>query len=395
MKRIMSNSLPAIVVIACDRALSLRRLLRSLSRVRFKAYPDLVISIDGAGNREVLATAEEFDWPGKKRIIAHSKRLGLKSHIMSCADLSQDYGATILLEDDLVTAPGLYEYALAALDFFWNSPVVAGISLHSYSYNESAGLPFTTLAPGNGNYFAQLPSSWGQLWTAEQWQLFRAWMDKGVEFDDRHLPPNVRAWPESSWKKEFLRYMIDRDRYFVYPGTSFTANCGEAGANVTAKSPKWVPPMTPHPMSFAFCPFEKSALLYDPCLEIMPAILQAANSRLRKYDFQVDLYGVKYGELDSDALVLTTLPAAAKMESFGLELKPPELNVMLDIEGAGMHLCQAKDISTQQISPAILHYYYPVDEWNLPALTPPLREQIRSRLDYSVKRLTTHKKRGK
>ena len=378
---------PTLVVTAYNRPNSLRRLLRSLDRVRYEKCPRLVISIDYSGSNEALSVAEGHEWKGEKTIIQHPERLGLKKHIMTCGELAVEYGAVILLEDDLVAAPGLFEYATAACEFFGGTPAVAGISLHNYCYNESSTLPFYSLAPDNSNYFAQLPSSWGEMWTARQWQTFKDWLDARPDFDDARLPANVRDWPETSWKKEFLRYMIDTDGYFVYPGVSFTANCGEAGENVGLKSTKWVPKMISSPVSFEFQDFSESAYVYDSHLQLLPSLFRDMNERLSGYDFCVDLGGRKIRELHPDAMVLTTLPASPVLESWALELRPPELNVLLDIEGEGIHLCRNRDILSYQLPPSLYRYYYPVDEWNLPAIMPPLREQLVSRIGYYFRKL--------
>mgnify|MGYP006299608007 FL=1 len=101
----------------------------------------------------------------------------------------------------------------------------------------------------------------------------------------------------------------------------------------------------------------------------------------------MDLYGCKVRELSRDAIVLTTLPARRVVESWALELRPPELNVLLNIAGEGIHLCRVRDIISYQLPLSLYRYYYPVDEWNLPAIMPPLRQQLAARIGHYLRKL--------
>src|SRR5574344_1345043 len=96
-----------IVVVAYNRLESLKRILASLSRGEYPREPvELIISIDRGDNQEVLQYADAFPWPhGEKRVIYRPENLGLKRHILTCGDLTQDHDGIILLEDDLVVSP--------------------------------------------------------------------------------------------------------------------------------------------------------------------------------------------------------------------------------------------------------------------------------------------------
>src|SRR6185295_10157403 len=137
-------------------------------------------------------------------------RLGLKEHILRCGDLSQTYGAVIVLEDDLYVSPEFYQYALATIAYYQNDPQIAGISLYCHRFNETAHLGFRAIEDGSDCFFLQVASSWGQCWTANQWLAFRKWYDQhvGDEIGAEHLPKDVLGWPATSWKKEFIRYLV-------------------------------------------------------------------------------------------------------------------------------------------------------------------------------------------
>src|SRR6188768_3670403 len=91
---------PAIVVSAYNREQSLLRLLSSLEQGEYpNSRVTLVISIDKGDNKDVIQAAEAFKWRhGEKRIIQHQQHLGLREHILSCGDLTKEYGNIILFE---------------------------------------------------------------------------------------------------------------------------------------------------------------------------------------------------------------------------------------------------------------------------------------------------------
>jgi glycosyltransferase involved in cell wall biosynthesis len=204
---------PAIVIAAYNRPHSLSRLL---SMVLTAEYPDaggvsLVISIDGGGADEVIRIANEFEWLfGDKEVIAHSKNLGLREHILCCGDLSQKYGAIIMLEDDIVVSPAFYQYASELGGFYYDDAQVAQVSLYAYEYGELSLERFHPLNIGYDVFFMQWASSWGQLWTDRQWHAFREWYvgHSGDLVKKPKLPEYVRGWPASSWKNTILHICV-------------------------------------------------------------------------------------------------------------------------------------------------------------------------------------------
>jgi hypothetical protein len=75
----------------------------------------------------------------------------------------------VVLEDDLVVDRYYYLYASCALQHYRCDDRVAGIALYAPEYNEYASLPFAPMANGYSTYPMQMPCSWGQCWTREQW----------------------------------------------------------------------------------------------------------------------------------------------------------------------------------------------------------------------------------
>ena len=87
----------AIVVVAYNRANSLKRILKFISK---GFYPEgnipLIISIDKGNNNDVIKIANDFEWThGDKQVICHEVNLGLRAHIIECASRSREYGSVI------------------------------------------------------------------------------------------------------------------------------------------------------------------------------------------------------------------------------------------------------------------------------------------------------------
>ena len=123
----------AVVVVGYNRPDSMRRILNSLAKAVYqeKDIP-LVISIDHSGIEEVAQVAREFQWNyGSKEVICHKERLGLRKHIISCGDLTEKYGAVMILEDDLYVSPDYYNYAMSTLKKYGEHPKIAGIGLNT------------------------------------------------------------------------------------------------------------------------------------------------------------------------------------------------------------------------------------------------------------------------
>lgn len=341
----MNANLPTIIAIGYSRPDSLARLLGSL---RAAHYPPgnvrLVISLDNSGVDTPRKVAEAFDWPfGEKRIIAHEQRLGLRNHVLSCGDLTEEYGEVIVLEDDLFVSPHFYEYSARALAFYADDPLVAGISLYGQQYNQTAELPFLPVDNGNADvYFMQLAASWGQAWSRTHWIGFRHWLEQnGTDIsaiDD--IPDSIRAWPESSWLKLHNAYIISLDKFFVYPYRSLTTNFGDPGHHFHIASPRFQVPLQQRSIDYRFISLPDSLAVYDAYHELLPSSIKKQNPRLAGHDFVVNLYGAKTCR---SGLQLTRTTQKGLM-NFRLSMKPMELAVMHDLEGEGIALIDSADL---------------------------------------------------
>ncbi len=206
-------SAPAIVVIAYNRTKPLLRLLNSIENAYYppQISPELVISIDKSDSDEVCDLAEGFSYThGRKTVIKRTERMGLREHVIACGGLTDEYGSIIVLEDDLLVAPGFYEYARAALSFSEDDDRIGSVSLYNHLLNVHVRESFRALDDGYDNWYLQIASSWGQAYTKKQWQQFKSWYEDNKDRDlkDPSVPANVTGWSERSWLKYHIVYLI-------------------------------------------------------------------------------------------------------------------------------------------------------------------------------------------
>ncbi len=339
---------PVIVVVAYNRVKSIRRLLTSLEIAKYGEFDGqikLIISIDYSGSDKVLKEVKQFKWThGDLQIIEHKENLGLRKHILKCGDLVTLHDSIILLEDDLFVAPSFYKYAVSALTYYEEDESVGGISLYSHLYNESAGLRFIPMEDDCDIYFLQITSSWGQAWSKSQWVDFRNWYDEGqVVSKEDCLPNDVILWPDSSWKKFFIKYLVQKNKYFVYPKISFSTNFGDAGTHQTDNNLYQVP-LFMGKKNLSFKKINQSISVYDSFCELLPSVYKKLNADLKNYDFESDLYGVKeINKINSD-FILTSRKSkfGTVIKSFDLKMKPMELNIKYNIDGNFFNLIKLR-----------------------------------------------------
>ncbi len=341
-------SKPTIVIIAYNREKSLQRLLNSLARA---SYPSeqitLHISIDSSNNAKVKELADNFDWKfGEKIVDLKPQNLGLIKHVLSCGELTNDYESIVVLEDDLVVAPGFYRYAQKANEFYSKDEKIAGVSLFTYPVEESNFYPFQPIQDESDVHFIQVASSWGQSWTKSQWLNFKSWLTDHPNGKETLLPDYVLNWGNNSWKKLFITYLIDLDRYFVFPNTSYSSNFEEEGTHSTQTGLFQVP------MNFGVSEprlkkWGNSNSIYDVYFELIPRALKQLMPHFSEFDLEVDFYGKKSLKKTESEYLLTIRKGKSPVRSFGVRMEPLIQNVMFEIEGVEISLVKKSNILDQ------------------------------------------------
>lgn len=327
-----------IVVVAYNRLDSLSRLLDSLRKARYpKADVELIISIDHGDNQDVVEYAEAFSWPhGKKTVRTFSENQGLKRHILSCGDLTQSYDGIILLEDDLYVSRDFYCYALEACAFLGEESRVGGISLYNHRTTLMNSRLFEPVCDGYDNWYFQFASSWGQIWTKQQWRAFRDWYQENEAYDFQaslKIPHHIKAWGKHSWLKYYIAYLIETDRYFMYPRTGFSTNFSDAGVNHAVNDTLFQVPLMcsagEGSLNLRFSSLEQSQAVYDAWFENRK--LEVA---LGAEGVCVDLYGEKeWFENKPYLLTSSRLSGAEAIRTFGREMRPQDMNILENIPG--------------------------------------------------------------
>jgi hypothetical protein len=364
---------PAIVIVTFNRPKSLERLLMNIAQAHYEDAPvDLVISIDfqdSDSHSAVVKLAREFEWnKGSKQIIEHKANLGLRAHVLSCGDLTSKYGSIIMLEDDLYVSPFFYRFACQSASFYGNDENIAGISLYNHKTNIHNSFPFDLIGEDGDTYFLQIASSWGQLWTNSQWLGFRNWYGENStqRIAGDKTPLYIQSWPESSWLKYFVRYLIYTNKYFVYPKTSYSTNFSDSGTHVKSSNSYFQVPITINSTNyFQFIELRNSINVYDSYFELEPQIVRGLNNNLKDIEFVMDLYGQKKLEYFPELYAISSKElkdGATAVRRFGSAMKPMPLNVILDMNGTEITLSERSSFrempSTKVAGLSEWNYYY-------------------------------------
>lgn len=302
----------------------------------------LVISIDGGGDPECVAIAESFEWPsGQKHVIARDRNLGLREHVLACGDLTATYGPVVLLEDDVLVSPPFFQYVSDCLRWYEDEDEIAGVSLYSQRYNETARCVFEPIDNGFPVFFSQMPASWGEAFTPRQWSDFRSWLEeRRGTIDNDLLPSNVALWPESSWKRLMCAYTIDTGTWFVYPYTGFSTNCGEVGVHANQAHDHLQGELASGVPATRY-PTLEEGVKYDLWWEVI------------EHGLEWDVYGTKRYLVGDRIISSRRLPGYRQTRGYAMNLRPIQMNVYLDNEGDDFWLNErVADASSTEVEPS-------------------------------------------
>ena len=319
----------AVVAVGYNRPDSIKRLIKSVCTA---VYPevtiDLIVSVDRSTNYlEVLDAAKSFEWKHGEFITrTFEKRQGLRQHILLCGDYTNTYDAVIVLEDDLVVSPYYFEYVDQTVKKYANDQNIGGISLYKHSFHPGAFRMFEADANGYDVFFMQYAQSWGQCWTKSMWDGFRTWYSRNESQDlgrDGLLPSYISRWNEHSWLKYYMRYLVETNKYFVYPYVSLSTNASDAGQHCLVPNNDYQVPMRRGSLTYRLPDFV-DAIKYDVFFErshveekVLPDL---EGTKI------LDFYGLKKTFDNADYLISTQKLPYYVVEEIGLVYKPIEQN---------------------------------------------------------------------
>lgn len=337
---------PCIVVVGYNRPDCLSRILQSISEaVYIDGDITLVISLDKADDdKGCLEIAEKFAWKhGKKIVRSFPERLGLRKHILQCGDLSKEYGSVIILEDDLLVSPMFYIYASKALEKYENDPIVSGVSLYSHDWNGYANKFFSPINDGKQVYLGQFSITWGECWTNKWWESFKQWYHnhQNLDLNNQSIPSPINRWPETSWGKYFITYLVENNLYYVIPIFSLSTNCSLPGQHAKSFDPTHqVRLLDTKEYSFSF---EDSTKLqkYDVFFENV-SLKEKCFGQYLKDDICINLAGIKREYKERYILSTERLPYKV-VKSYGLSLRPIDANIIHNFEGDIIYLYDSNE----------------------------------------------------
>lgn len=336
---------PAIVAVGYNRPDSMERLLKSIGNATYiEDNITLIVSIDKSNiSEQVEKVAKDFNWiHGKKIIRCFEKRQGLKKHIIQCGDYSLEYGSAIILEDDLVVSPNFYQYVQSGLSYYEDEKInrdkIAGISLYSHQWNGFASRAFTPIQNGLDVYLGQFSISWGQCWSASQWKQFKDWLliNDGILKNNDIIPERITAYPETSWGKYFAHFMAEKDKYYIIPYVSLSTNFTEVGQHSSEPDNVYQVPLLYGSKEYVFDKLD-SLIKYDMFFELLPTEFDFGK-KIRENGVTIDFYGIKNIFLDTQFLLTSKILPYKIIESYGLLMRPQEINVLQNVHGEDIFL---------------------------------------------------------
>ena len=217
---------------------------------------------------------------------------------------------------------------------------IAQISLYRNEIVGQVGLPFILMPSSSDVFLMQAVSTWGECWTYSMWQGFREWLqyfdEKRIDFLD--MPETYKRWTKA-WSKYYNAYLLDTNKYVIYPYTSLTTNFNEAGEHASASNSIVQVVLQQSDMEYRmenydllvkYDIFRNNQNIYDWI-------------KIPREDVLLDIYG--YHEIkDGYKYLLTSKKYPFKaVKAYAAKLTPIELNLKYDITGSGVYLYELPD----------------------------------------------------
>lgn len=334
----------AVIAVGYNRPASMKRLLDSIIAAEYDGNElDLIISIDrGEKQAQIIDVAKSFEWKhGKKIIRAFEEKQGLRNHIIQCGDFTKEYDAVVVLEDDLEVSKWFFNYVKQVVEFYENDEHIAGISLYKHQSHLGVYRPFEPLNNGYDVYLMQFAMSWGQCWTRRMWTGFKEWYieNEGKDLKQGNiLPEYIAEWNKQSWLKYYMRYIVEKDKYFVYPHFSLSTNFSEAGEHCVIPNNDYQVSLLQGRITYRLPRFEK-AVRYDVFFERMDIeVFPEMGAKVL-----LDLYGCRSDFTKGDFAASTRQLPYKKIRELELKYRPIEMNCIYPAKGYGIILYDLKE----------------------------------------------------
>ena len=313
-----TSGAPYVIAIACfKREAALRRLIKSIREAEFLEKPLIIFSVDHGGAD--FHFLDDLSMQGFcVEVVRHKANLGLVGQFHFCGDLTKNYDAVLFLEEDLIISPAIDGYLRATLPIFQSEKRAACLNTTNMPIDEYTGTAILPYDDGGDLYFNQNPY-WGKVWLKEGWRQFKDWLSNNRDELPRHvdrLPRNIRDWPETSFKKTFIAFIVATGSYVPTPRRSYSSNMGQPGLHA-AEKPQYRAAMCYGEHKYFPLPFASSLSQYDVFDELLPDVVKKMCPVLSDIDFCMDFKGVR-DRFPSD-LVLSVRNSSRPLMVFELE----------------------------------------------------------------------------
>lgn len=334
-----------IIAVGYNRPDSMRRLATSLTSAYYYGYNvDLIFSIDkGQKQSEIVKIAQECDWKyGQKIIRAFQERQGLRNHILQCGDMTKEYDAVVVLEDDLIVSKYYFKYIIKTLEWYKDDDKIAGISLYTHQTHPGVRRPFEAVNNGYDVYMMQFAMSWGQCWSRKMWLGFRKWYLENENSDlslNDLLPKYISNWNKQSWLKYYMRYIVENDKFFIYPYIALSTNASDIGEHCSIPNNDYQIAILQGEKEYKFPTYEQS-IKYDVFFERLE--IQNIVFPYLKGSKILDLYGNRIDFQKADYIVSTRVLPYKIVDEYALKYRPIEMNCIIPTKGKGIYIYDSR-----------------------------------------------------
>ncbi|WP_273445920.1 glycosyltransferase [Neolewinella agarilytica] len=246
MRPVIDESLAPVVLFVYNRPISTELTLRALAANDLAKSSRLFIFSDGPKKDASPKVLEDIStvrslirsekWCGEVNLIEREENNGLAASIIAGVnEIIDRYGRVIVLEDDLVTAPGFLTFMNEGLRKYEKERKIFGLT----------GFKAPSKRPkGYNTFFLPVMSSWSWATWKDRWEtvsfdgpaLLQEVLLRGPasQLDLNGYPfgemlENQVAGKINSWAIRFYTSMYLQERWFMYPSWSLVRNIGFDG----------------------------------------------------------------------------------------------------------------------------------------------------------------------
>ncbi|MDP4998655.1 MAG: glycosyltransferase [Saprospiraceae bacterium] len=297
-----------IALFVYNRPLHTLQTLEALAQNQGAAESHLVIFSDGVKDesdeqavqaiREVRAIIRQRKWCGSVEIVERADNWGLARNIIDgVTQLVQRFGRIIVLEDDMVSAPGFLTYMNEALDLYAEEPRVGCI--HAWTYD------MDTSDTSNTTFFLPGADCWGWATWKRGWDCF---VEDGIRLKQelqaknaidvfnrrgtynymKMLEDQIRG-NNHSWAVRWHASLVVHDKLCLHPTIPLIENIGTDGSGTHFKKPMSLHQKKAPYLSISKIPLEEAMWFYTQMKKIN------AKEKYRKYLHKVlQIAGIKF-----------------------------------------------------------------------------------------------------